>query len=52
MKWSQLFYLGGYAWYVWPSYALALILMAGEVILVRRRRKQLEGRRGHSRADD
>jgi heme exporter protein D len=30
---------GGYAWFVWGSYGMALALLAGEVVgLVRRRR--------------
>jgi len=41
MKWSNLFSMGGYGFYVWGSYAVALIAMGGEVILLLRRKKNL-----------
>ena len=41
MNWSEFFSMGGYAFYVWGSYAVALIVMAGEVILLLRRKKTL-----------
>lgn len=28
--------MGGYAWYVWPSYALALIVVASNIVAARR----------------
>lgn len=28
--------MGGYAWYVWPSYALALIVVAINIVAARR----------------
>ena len=31
--------MGGYAFYVWGSYALTLMAMGGEVLLLRRRQK-------------
>jgi heme exporter protein D len=39
MNWSEFFSMGGYAFYVWGSYLATLILMGGEVLLLRRRRK-------------
>lgn len=33
--------MGGYGFYVWGSYLVALITLGGEVILLRRRRKAL-----------
>jgi heme exporter protein D len=27
--------MGGYAWYVWPSYALTLIVVAGNIVAAR-----------------
>jgi heme exporter protein D len=39
MNWSEFFSMGGYAFYVWGSYLATLILMGGEVVLLRRRRK-------------
>lgn len=41
MSWSKFFSMGGYAFYVWGSYLIALIVMGGEVLLVIRRRKAL-----------
>lgn len=39
-SWSQFFEMGGYAFYVWGSFSVALILMAVEVLLLLRRRKR------------
>ena len=33
--------MGGYAFYVWGSYGLALLLMGSEMILVLRRKRAL-----------
>jgi heme exporter protein D len=44
MKWSEFFSMGGYAFYVWGSYAIALVAMGGEVILLRQRKKALQAR--------
>jgi heme exporter protein D len=41
MKWSEIFRMGGYGFYVWGSYLVAFVLMAGEVILIFKRRKTL-----------
>ena len=46
MSWSKFFSMGGYALYVWGSYACALIVMGGEVIFLQRRKKALAARRG------
>jgi len=37
--------MGGYAFYVWGSYVLALIVMGGEVLLLWKRKKSLMSRR-------
>ncbi len=37
--------MGGYAFYVWGSYLIALIVMGGEVLLVVQRRKSLVKRK-------
>ena len=47
MNWSEFFSFGGYAFYVWGSYAVALIAMGGEVILLIRRKKTLAARFNH-----
>jgi heme exporter protein D len=39
MNWSEFFAMKGYALYVWGSYAIALLVLIVEVILVRHRRK-------------
>ena len=44
MNWSNFFKMGGYAFYVWGSYLVALVVMGGEVILVLKRRRALETR--------
>ncbi len=44
MNWSEFFSMGGYAFYVWGSYAIALVVMGGEVILLRQRKKALLAR--------
>jgi heme exporter protein D len=41
MNWSEFFRMGGYGFYVWGSYLVALVLMVGEVVLVSKRRKSL-----------
>jgi heme exporter protein D len=48
MTWSEFFSMGGYALYVWGSYVAALVLMGGEVILLRQRKKSLTAQRDQS----
>ncbi len=48
MTWSEFFSMGGYAFYVWGSYGLALLLMGGELILVLRRKRALLERNAES----
>jgi heme exporter protein D len=38
---SEFFSMGGYAFYVWGSYLIALVVMVGEVVTVLKRRKSL-----------
>lgn len=40
-SWSDFFAMGGYALYVWGSVLMTFILLAGEVIALRMRRKAL-----------
>jgi heme exporter protein D len=40
MNWAQFFDMGGYAFYVWGSFGVALASMGIEVYLLRRRRKR------------
>jgi len=41
MNWSKFFYMGGYGFYVWGSYLATLILLAAEVLQLRKRGKTL-----------
>ena len=47
-SWSEFFEMGGYAFYVWGSFGVALFLMAAEVILLRRRRRHVLLRQSES----
>ncbi len=40
MNWSEFFYMNGYAFYVWGSYGVALLVFAVEIAMVRHRRKK------------
>lgn len=40
-SWSDFFAMGGYAFYVWGSYAVTAVLMIAEVIFVMRRRRDV-----------
>jgi heme exporter protein D len=37
----EFFAMGGYAAYVWPSYALALIILIGNIIAPMQQRKKI-----------
>lgn len=41
MNWSEFFRMGGYGFYVWGSYLVAVLLMGGEVLLLVGRKKSL-----------
>ncbi len=34
---SDFFAMGGYAWYVWGSYAMTALVLLGEVLFLKRR---------------
>jgi heme exporter protein D len=36
---NEFFAMGGYAFYVWSAYGIATVVIAGEIIAVRARRK-------------
>ncbi len=44
MNWHDFIYMGGYGFYVWGSYVVALVAMGGEVFLLMRRKKTLKAR--------
>lgn len=52
MNWSEFFSMGGYAFYVWGSYAIALLALGGEVLLLRQRKKTLKARFGDNLQSD
>ena len=37
---SEFFAMGGYAWYVWGSYGVTLVLLVLEVFLLRKRSRE------------
>ncbi|HLP97468.1 MAG TPA: heme exporter protein CcmD [Sideroxyarcus sp.] len=41
MNWGEFFAMNGYAFYVWGSYGVTLLVFAIEIGLVRNRRKQI-----------
>ena len=41
MNWARFFNMGGYAFYVWGSFGVALVSMGVEVLLLRRRKRVL-----------
>ena len=43
MNLNEFFHMGGYAFYVWTSYGIALVVMLITVILPLRQRKKLLG---------
>jgi heme exporter protein D len=41
MNWSEFFYMGGYAFYVWGSYLVTFVVIIVEIVAVVRRRRRL-----------
>ncbi len=39
MNWSEFFAMKGYAFYVWGSYGMALLVFIVEIALIRHKRK-------------
>lgn len=39
-SWQEFLYMGGYALYVWGSFAVTAILVAGEIVMLRLHRKK------------
>ncbi len=46
-SWSEFFSMGGYGLYVWGSYAVAVLCIVAEVLLISNRRRTLEKQYGH-----
>jgi heme exporter protein D len=38
-SWNEFFAMGGYAFYVWGSYLVALVLMSAEIVLLALRKR-------------
>ena len=41
-SWSEFFSMGGYGLYVWGSYIVTFVCIAGEIFLISKRRRTLE----------
>jgi len=48
-SWSEFFSMGGYALYVWGSYAVTAALVVVEIVLLRSRRRAALAQAGASR---
>jgi heme exporter protein D len=44
MNWSKFFWMGGYGLYVWGSYGVTFVLLAGEVLMLLKRKRDLASR--------
>jgi heme exporter protein CcmD len=44
MNWSKFFWMDGKAFYVWGSYGVTFVLLAGEVLLLLKRKRDLARR--------
>ena len=47
MDWGKFFEMGGYGLYVWGSYVVTAIVMIGELLLLRNRKRTLDQDDGH-----
>jgi heme exporter protein CcmD len=43
-SWSDFFSMGGFGLYVWGSYGITLVLLAGEVLMLWKRKRNLKRR--------
>ncbi len=41
MNWNEFFHMGGYAGYVWSSYALALVVLLFNIIAPLRQKRRI-----------
>lgn len=44
MNWSEFFNMGGYAFFVWTSYALALVIVVANIVSPLMQRKKIIAR--------
>ncbi len=47
LSWSEFFSMGGYGLYVWGSYIVTFMCIAGEILLIANRRRTLEKQYSH-----
>jgi heme exporter protein CcmD len=52
MNWSKFFSMGGYALYVWGSYGVTFVLLAGEVLMLLKRKRDLASREDSEQYQD
>lgn len=45
-SWSEFFAMGGYGFYVWGSYIVSFACIAGEIMLISKRRRTLKKQHG------
>ena len=43
-SWSEFFSMGGFGLYVWGSYGITLVLLAGEVLMLWKRKRNIARR--------
>lgn len=41
MNWGEFFAMNGYAWYVWGSYGMVLLIFIIEIFMVQHRRRRI-----------
>jgi len=41
MSWAEFLHMGGYAFYVWTSFGLALIVLSGNVLYAVKRKQKV-----------
>ncbi len=46
MDWGKFFEMGGYALYVWGAYGVTALVMIGELLMLRNRKRTLERKDG------
>ena len=40
-SWSEFFAMGGFGFYIWGSYGVAFVLLAGEVLMLWKRKRNI-----------
>lgn len=42
MNWGEFFAMNGYAWYIWGSYGMALLIFIIEIVMVRHKKTNIK----------